>query len=348
MKTITMNNEECYLKNLICGKLGGFYLKGLNVDINLNNNSFDNKKYLGTYFMRSFTEASTIMNELMENQKISNAWEDKEEINILDIGSGTGGNITGVLAFLSKFGEANKQINIYSIDGNQNALDYQEYIVDKFSQNFDINCNLERLNVVFKNRDDFENQVHTLLANLNVSFDLIMTFKFVSEFYNTNPEEARGFYECFIETTQNFLSDTGLMIILDVVAKDYDRKRFAYSTQILSKNMSNYFVKPFPKLACILPLSCAKWYRTCSTPTCYIERVFTVNNCQNVRDVSKVCYRVLTQKMFAQCILNSLDKKKYYQISFNQKNPAVCIDGNVIISDIEKIKINQVPTAFSF
>ena len=63
---------------------------------NLNANEEKLNIYLGTYFPRSFTEINSISSELFHNDHIKNIFE-KNEINILDIGSGTGGNLLGLL-----------------------------------------------------------------------------------------------------------------------------------------------------------------------------------------------------------------------------------------------------------
>ena len=59
---------------------------------NLNNTDDDWLEYIGTYHPRSFCESKWIFNDLFENQIIQSSINQKHEYNILDIGSGTGGN----------------------------------------------------------------------------------------------------------------------------------------------------------------------------------------------------------------------------------------------------------------
>ena len=55
------------------------------------------QRYLGTYFPRSFAENYIVVGNLLTNSIIRSAWSNKKEFHILDIGSGTGGNLMGFL-----------------------------------------------------------------------------------------------------------------------------------------------------------------------------------------------------------------------------------------------------------
>ena len=85
------------------------------------------QNYLGAYFPRSFVEAREICNDLLNVEIINKTFKNKEEINILDIGSGTGGNLMGLLYCLKENKLLdNKKISVISIDGNEDALEYQK------------------------------------------------------------------------------------------------------------------------------------------------------------------------------------------------------------------------------
>jgi hypothetical protein len=63
---------------------------------NLNRNKEKNQEYLGTYFPRSFMEAYTIFSDVFDFYHARKIKFGKE-INIVDIGAGTGGATFGLL-----------------------------------------------------------------------------------------------------------------------------------------------------------------------------------------------------------------------------------------------------------
>lgn len=114
------------LENYIFKDLEAEYcLDPLGVSSNIDNDEEKNKKYLGTYFPRSFVEAYRIYDNIFLNELILNEFNKKYELNILDIGSGTGGNLIGLLNVLVKKLN-NKHFKIHSFDGNKIALLYQK------------------------------------------------------------------------------------------------------------------------------------------------------------------------------------------------------------------------------
>ena len=152
-------------------KLGNFIFCDLNAIFepefhyakqNLNVDEKQIRKYLGTYFPRSFTEINTIFTDLIQNYHIKEMFENKEEIHILDIGSGTGANLLGLLWGMKDFyGDdfRHKDICIVSIDGNIEALKIQEILLNK--------CFPDNINLYLKNseicRDNFKDIIeHTL------------------------------------------------------------------------------------------------------------------------------------------------------------------------------------------
>lgn len=60
------------------------------VQYNLQNDEEKNKKYLGTYFPRSFKESYTIFEDIF-TVLIDYGFFQNDTLNILDFGSGTGG-----------------------------------------------------------------------------------------------------------------------------------------------------------------------------------------------------------------------------------------------------------------
>jgi len=81
-------------------------------DYNLEHSIDDLLVYLGTYFPRSYAEAFCIYEDLFLNQIIGKENKQKEELNILDIGCGTGGNLLGLLIAVKKEFSDISKINV--------------------------------------------------------------------------------------------------------------------------------------------------------------------------------------------------------------------------------------------
>lgn len=168
------------IENAIFDDLGGFYKPNFEkVQQNLNSNEDDLRAYLGTYFPRSFAEAYKIFEDLFHNKDIKNNFKKKNELFILDIGSGTGGNILGLLWIMkSSFKNfRHKKIYILSIDGNDKALKIQKRLIKKF---FPTNIIIDSKKITIS-RDNIAKKLKNVL--IKNKFDIIMSFKFVNEFY---------------------------------------------------------------------------------------------------------------------------------------------------------------------
>ena len=101
------------------------------VELNLNNSCEDNQWYLGTYFPRSFKESYTIFNDIYKALQ-EYGFCNYSTLNILDIGTGTGGQIFGLLQSIEENITSPLNINIYSVDGNHDSMDIQGNIFNNY------------------------------------------------------------------------------------------------------------------------------------------------------------------------------------------------------------------------
>ena len=109
----------------------------------------ENLKYLGTYFPRSYTESFCIFDNIFQNKNYLNFLIEKQSLNILSVGCGTGGDLIGLLAVIEKYCNTNVTLNIWAIDGNKNALDILTQIVEMFKTTTSKKINLNVLKSVF-------------------------------------------------------------------------------------------------------------------------------------------------------------------------------------------------------
>jgi len=318
-----MLNINPRLERYIFDELGAVYqINPENVAHNLANDEEDNLNYLGTYFPRSFVEAYNIYTNLFNNEFINRAFQKKEIINILDIGSGTGGNLIGLLQVLNNT-YRNKHIYIYSIDGNDIALGYLSGFIKKFYKFMDYNENRIRMKAIkyqFTNKNDIKNTVDRMKqADSFDRFDIIHTFKFANELYTKNFFLNQGTYREILNVGEDYLAPDGIMVIEDITNKIVSQ----YIPIIMSNECREYFKQNIDsKIRFILPLSCAFWHENCNSHNCFSKREFTICHRYNANDVSKVTYKVFATTELAEEILSNINNchRYYYTISQNNTN----------------------------
>ena len=275
------------LEKYIFEVLGACYQRNIRGSgSNLNNDENLTKAYLGTYFPRSYVEAETIYSNIFRNPLIINSLEENESIEILIVGSGTGGDLFGLLSALIKH-LSNKEINIYSIDGNNTALEYQKKIFD-YLYHYDYNICLNCENIVFKNKSEILNKIGIFAQGKK--FNIISSFKFASEFYSNGSNS--GTYIELLKVGEQYLVDNGLLLIEDIT----NQVGSDFIVNILSNESQDYFVtnRNNTDLVYILPKPCALWHKECSRK-CFSKKEFFISHRGRIRDDSRVTYRLFVK-----------------------------------------------------
>ena len=204
------------LDNIIFNELGALYNPDyLKFRYNLKHTRDDVLVYLGTYFPRSFAEAYLIMHILFALDKFRLAFDSRDEISILDLGCGTGGEIFGTMCAISEILCADKTFNIVAIDGNQNAMRIFEDVLSRFKNKTDLVVNVNTGSISIEDKEDMD-----LLGDIvKGGFDFVLSFKAVNEFIQYK-RFADNAYKHFSEILAPKLSDKGLLILLDVATRD--------------------------------------------------------------------------------------------------------------------------------
>jgi len=170
-------------------------------------------------------------------------------------------------------------------------------------------------------------------------YDFITTFKFISEFYNSDYQTARTkkLYKKFIEFNEYNLKENGILIMLDLVSGNFNRiEGELFRTQIMSNEVKNYIRSNNRYMTILIPASCAHWARMCNCEDCYIQRTIKIEHSHTTYayDLSNVSYFVLAKTNFANTILNSLVIQNSYKISHNRWYPGYCENGNRLEGNI--------------
>ncbi|MCH4183314.1 MAG: hypothetical protein LKF48_09185 [Prevotella sp.] len=188
------------------GNVPDFQKAQLNIDANKQ----DAIDYFGTYFPRSYAESYCIFNNLFTVKKYSSILSQNEKISILSFGSGSGGDIIGLLEALSRFSKIRK-IRIVALDGNKEFLLLLRQILQlkEIVNRYKI-CFEDILIPIQSDKD-----ISFFCKKITESFDFITSFKLINELYHSNILE-NDCYELLTSDLSVKLKETGLFLLLDV------------------------------------------------------------------------------------------------------------------------------------
>lgn len=300
MKSI---NESLF--NYLYESLGArYYQNTRKAELNLENSDNDNLEYLGTYFPRSFTEAHEMYINIFEDFHAYQSLDSKKEITILDLGSGTGGSLFGLIqAFCENFSD--KKVKIISIDGNESALNIQRKIYCKLEQFIDKNDNdiiISFKKIEFENKDD----INAKLDIVN-PIDIMHSWKFVNEFYRNNYNINKGMYAEILNLADNILNESGILCLVDVTDRIRPGKfEENFLSVYFNNEVKDYFNNNTTNLVYILPYCCAINYSLCRKNNCFSRITFDVINYYENIDESKINYKLFIKGYLGHSILNDL------------------------------------------
>ncbi|MCR4428833.1 MAG: hypothetical protein NUV68_05800 [Caldiserica bacterium] len=317
------------LEEEIFGNQKGFYFTNPEkVKITKNFTEEDLRMYLGTYFPRSYAESYTIFSELLRIKPIAKAFEKKEKIKILGIGSGTGGELVGAIeAFFECFPQNKAIFDLHVIDANPPALKMQKQILDNlFPRKFLWTKYLEDLKA-----ETFFEQIQGKVGDKK--FDLILIWKMLNEILReleNQKDKRRKFFKGTIRVGEYFLVNPhGLFILADITDpashQGNNTEPEEFIPQIFNKFLRKRIGHKTCRLKLIFPLSCAFWYYVCSQfEDCFQSRTISVIHKESKEkpegvDSSKITYRVLSCSQFAEEILKEFPKNRPFRLMESNK-----------------------------
>lgn len=261
-------------------------------EYNLDLNDEELKVYLGTYFPRSYAEMFCIVDNLLQNDVFARGF-DCRQINILDCGCGTGGEILGLITAIDKYFSKLK-INITAIDGNEKALAILKNIIVEFpSQN--IQVKIKTLCQTFNSETDLMK-----FANGSKSYHFVLCNKMVCELMSKHIL-LKDAYAIMSEILFSHLQENGVLILLDVTTKDEISGLFY--PQLMNRQI-NELARRNKAIETLLPLACA-----CNVgckEMCFMQQIFNVSHSHKISDESKVCYRVLCSDSLKNAIMHNV------------------------------------------
>lgn len=255
--------------------------------------------YLGTYFPRSYSEAFCIVNNLLENRSYHASISALEEINILDFCCGTGGEIVGLIDVLQSNLPNLKRINIDAFDANPDAIRFLYHMMEAVAESghvrVSININPQGLFV------SSEQELADLVNLTNVQYHFVVSFKALNEFVQHDTFANKNVYSLVTSYLLPLLSDVGVFILSDVTTRLNDSASFY--PQILNEGINSIINSGKNEFKTLYPYPCYFHEMTCNG--CYMQDVFTVSHSRKRNDVSKVVYRIICRKNFADAVVTT-------------------------------------------
>lgn len=261
-------------------------------EYNLNLNTGEIKVYLGTYFPRSFVEVKSIFEEFSQNSNYLSLVGERTSVSILDLGCGTGGDIFGLLSFL----EPLESVKLLAIDGNQIALRFFEKIMAEFKKHSRLKIDY-RIGPVFIESENDLNLVSDVLSD---KYDLILSCKAICEMLAKRRIKNKA-YKQTASMLSSKLTDKGIMLIEDVTIKSPATEKFI--PYMLNAEL-NEFVAENDEFATIYPTACKDKESKCING-CFFKKEIRVTHSAKNNDISKIIYRIIGKKPFAENIVVS-------------------------------------------
>ena len=213
--------------------------------------------YLGTYFPRSYAESFCIYDNLFSAVEIVKHLK-KDNIEILDIGCGTGGNIVGLVTAIIKHNICSK-VSITLIDGNAEAIAIANEILKHMSDRFNIEISIKTIECAISTISD--------LPTVNNQYDYILSFKMINELIAIN--QINAYYD-FINYALPLLKEKGLLLLCDVTTK----VGMEYNPILMNIQINNY-IRDHQIFKTLIPISCREYENKCREK-CFTQRCFNV------------------------------------------------------------------------
>lgn len=288
--TILPHWLDCFLFNNLKATYSPF---GQRFEYNMDLNSDEVRIYLGTYFPRSYAEMFCIVENLMQNETIRNLYQSKNRITIFDFGCGTGGELIGLMTAMAKYNI--KYFDVVAYDGNAESMKTFQRIVSQFESKQNANVKIQSINKPINTIIDFDTSL-----DLDRAFDFVLCDKMICELISKKIITNNA-YSIVASKLLHLINNNGLLILLDVTTKDSISGYFY--PQLMNKQL-NLFIAENNTYSTLLPIACG--CRIDCSVLCFMQQQFTISHSRKQKDLSKVCYRVLTTTNFKEQIFGEV------------------------------------------
>lgn len=296
-----------WLDEYLFQELGASYMpRNERFEYNLDLSDSDIKIYLGTYFPRSYSEMFCIADNLFHNEKYLSSL--KGEINILDIGCGTGGELIGLLTTINKYCPQKAKVNIYACDGNSRSMQYMHKIVNAFALRFDydisVYCDSHKVKTV--------SDLSSVKQNFtDIQFDYILCCKMGGELKSHGI--INDAYYQIVDKFSTLLKADGVFLVLDITTKN--EKTGMFLPQEMSAEL-NAFTSSHKEFCTLIPKPCGE-IPNCQEG-CFMQQTFKISHSKRQIDASKICYWIICRHKFKNLIIPNVAQQGVQIINSNK------------------------------
>ena len=235
---------------------------------NLDLSDEDQRKYLGTYFPRSFVELNSIFENLYQSSRFRTVYSNLDTIAILDICAGCGGDLLGTITAILQNSKRVKNLLITVIEACESSINSLRYFIQECRKQYPymtIECKCIRCHI------QVVNDILAQPINDYFPYDIILFNKAGSELFR---QGIKTVYQDICSSLAPLLNLSGVLCILDITMKD--EKTGIFYPQILNDQV-NRFISEVGSFCSILPIACRFKELECNTP-CYTQQHFSVSH----------------------------------------------------------------------
>lgn len=293
-----------WLDNCLFAQLGAIHAPAdaaRSFDHNLRSSKSEIDVYLGTYFPRSLAEAFVVFDNLLSDKKYAECLSQQETIDICSVGTGTGGDLLGLILALENRILSLKKLNILSIEGNHDAHEIAAKIVGEVSNrtSFKIDPSFQDYEFQAPRPFDGLDFINENESRREVLFDFVITTKMLNEL-DCEKVSENPYYE-FCETFTKTLKPYGALALFDVASPNGANGTW---TPVRLNSQVTSFIRDNPAYATLLPLLCGSFEDICETE-CYTQSSIRVSHSRKRAELCKSCYRIVGTKELADSLRSS-------------------------------------------
>ncbi len=225
--------------------------------------------YFHKYFIRSYIETSSLFNYLLQNStKYKTLLFTKRRLRILDIGTGIGANSIALLKNINDKFNNIKSIEVDAIDGNLEALNYEQKII-KFLK-FECYVKVNPVHHIFNSESLIPDLKH--ITNSAEPYDIVISSKFINEFYRKE-QHITGVYSSIIKFSHDVLNENGILFITELTDRINSPHDNRYLNKVFKNETVSYFQDYKDSLKYIVPLPCHLWQNVCQDSSkCFVQQ----------------------------------------------------------------------------
>lgn len=267
-------------------------------DRNLDSSKEEVLTYLGTYFPRSLAESFVIFDSLLSDKNYAALFAKNDTIRICSVGSGTGGDLLGLVLALDSRLHIPLHLEVLSVEGNREAHSVMAEVFDRAKAHFRLDYSIKYVNYVFSSPDPFVSFDREVMSNQN-EFDFIITSKMLNELDGAQVSQ-RPYFE-FCREFLNRISARGTLLVLDITSPNGACGKW---TPVQLNGQINNLLASCSSFKTILPLLCNRFESECGRE-CYTQNAIRVSYRDVSNECSKICYRVIGAKELVDSLSSS-------------------------------------------